>query len=88
MDTIIVNDYVALLKAALGDADAFARVYAKLEHDKAVRQAEAAGIAKLFTGDASKSTPRVEALRRIRMLQVGILDVKAKKRAQLGRSAA
>jgi hypothetical protein len=81
MDMEIVNSYVAKLRAALGDADAFATVYFELEGDRKVRQQEAAGIAKSFYG-------KNEAFRRIRSRQNAIMDSLAKTRAQAGKSAA
>ena len=53
MNIEIVNSYVERLRAALGDAAAFAAVYVEMENDQAVRQPEAVGIAKSFYGDAS-----------------------------------
>ncbi len=88
MNVEIVNSYVVRLLAALGDADAFAAVYSDLEHDSAVRQPEAAGIAKSFYGDASPRLAKSEAFRRIRLRQNAIMDSRAKSRAQAGKSAA
>ncbi len=88
MDTRIVNLYVARLLTALGDAEAFAKIYAEMEGDRSVRQQEAVGIAKSFYGDANSSISKIEAFRRIRLRQNAIMDNRAKTRAQAGKSAA
>ena len=88
MNMEIVNSYVERLRAALGDAAAFAVVYVEMENDQAVRQPEAVGIAKSFYGDASSKLAKSEAFRRIRGRQNAIMDNRAKATAQAGKSAA
>ena len=79
---------LARLESALGDEVNFSSVIAQLEADPGVRQAEAASICKLFYGDASSSTTRREALRRIRARHDSLMDYIAKSHAQSGKTAA
>jgi len=88
MDSTIVDQYVARLEASLQDPTAFEATMQILETDKAVRQQEAAGICKRFYGDASSSTSKREAMRRIRSRHTSLMDFLAKSEAQAGKSAA
>ncbi len=88
LDTTLVDDYVGRLEAVLEDAQAFPKLMLELMADPRVRQPEAAQIAKRFYGDASGSTAKKEAFRRIRARHESLMDYVAKARAQGGRSAA
>lgn len=88
MDTTLVDDYVGRLEAVLQDASAFPLLMLELMADPRVKQPEAAQIAKQFYGDASASTAKKEAFRRIRSRHDSLMDFMAKSRAQSGRSAA
>lgn len=88
MDQNLVNATVARLQAALGNEPDFDDLLSELATNPAYKQPELAAICKLFYGDASSKTSKVEALRRIRSRHISLLDFRAKSRAQHGKSAA
>ena len=87
-DQELVSDYVRNLEQFLRDPDAFEALMLRLENDTRVKQPEAALIAKMFYGDASASTPKRDAFRRIWLRHNSLMDYNAKSRAQRGKSAA
>lgn len=88
MDTTLVDVYVDRLERALQDDAAFPELMLELIRDPRVRQPEAAQIAKRFYGDATATTAKKEAFRRIQARHDSLMDYMAKSRAQAGKSAA
>lgn len=65
VNQVLIDNYVSLLEAALGDDAGFMALYRELENDAQVTKTEAVLIANRFMGPVAASTSRPKALQRI-----------------------
>jgi hypothetical protein len=84
----LINDYLKRLEAALGDRDAFARIFDNLRNDARVERDMAVRIAGLFVGQVSPGASRQKALARVLERHQKLMSFKARSKSISGKSAA
>jgi hypothetical protein len=84
----LINDYLKRLEAALGDRDAFARIFESLRNDARVERDIAVRIAGRFAGQVSPGASRQKALARILERHQKLMSFKVRSKSVSGKSAA